>query len=103
MSKRLEVLLKNLEKNPKDSFTRYAIALEYRTANDIEKAINMLEALQKDDPNYVSLYYQLGEIYAKRGEAEKAKVTYKAGILAAIQTTDFHAQAELENFLKELN
>ena|SRR5579864_2180545 len=99
---RLEKLQEFLKSDPDDSFTRYAIGLEYRAADDLPKAIETLEALVINDPGYVATYYQLADCYRRIKETEKAKSSYHKGIIQARAAQDLHAVSELQAALDEL-
>jgi Tfp pilus assembly protein PilF len=99
---RLEKLQEFLKADPNDSFTRYAIGLEYRSMNDIPKAIESLEEVVASDPEYVATYYQLAECYRRIEDKEKAKLTYKNGIKQARAANDLHAASELQMAMDEL-
>lgn len=100
--RRREALKTFLEKNPDDSFSRYALALEYRSMSDIAAAIRELEELRTRDGNYVALYYQLGGLYAQQGQHESAREAYTVGITVARAANDMHTLSELQAALNEL-
>ncbi|MEP7234071.1 MAG: tetratricopeptide repeat protein [Ignavibacteriota bacterium] len=100
---RLEKLQEFLKNDPADSFTRYAIALEYRAMQDILKAIEIFEALVISDPAYVATYYQLADCYRQLKEASKARTCYQKGILVARSAQDLHAASELQMAMDELD
>lgn len=102
MSNRLEQLKKMLETEPDDSFLNYALALEYAGANDIPKAIELMESIIARDKQYLGAYYQLGKYYELLKQAEKAIHTYKSGISIAIQQKNRKAQLELNEALLHL-
>ena len=99
---RLEKLQEFLKADPKDSFTCYAIGLEYLSAKDLSKAAEMFEALAISDPKYVATYYQLGDCYKQLKEKEKAAACYKNGITQARAANDLHTLSELQMALDEL-
>jgi len=99
---RLEKLQEFLAADPSDSFTRYAIALEYRAANDVTKAIENFEMLIINDPGYVATYYQLADCYRKLKLNDKALDAYKKGIIQARAANDLHTVSELEAAMEEL-
>ena len=100
---RLEKLQEFLSKDPTDSFTRYAIGLEYGSQKNFEKAVETLETLRESDPNYVPIYYQLAGFYKELKRKKEAETTYKLGIAKALETKDLHAASELEAALDELD
>jgi tetratricopeptide (TPR) repeat protein len=93
---RLAKLLEFLENDPNDSFILYALATEYNTLNDTEKAFMYYLKLVNDHPNYVGTYYHLGKLYEKEGEKEKAIEIYQKGMLAARAKRDMHSLSELQ-------
>jgi tetratricopeptide (TPR) repeat protein len=99
---RLEKLQEFLKADPNDSFTRYAIGLEYRSKNDIPKAIEMLEAIVANDPGYVDTYYKLADCYKQIKDREKAMACYKKGILQARAANDLHAASELQMAMDDM-
>ncbi len=99
---RLEKLQEFLKNDPDDSFTKYAIGLEYRAMQDLIKAIEIFEALIISDPGYVATYYQLADCYRQMKENEKARTSYKKGIIYARAAQDLHAASELQMALDEM-
>jgi tetratricopeptide (TPR) repeat protein len=99
---RLDSLKKLLEENPNDSFTRYAIALEYSSLGEPETAITYLKEIIERDANYVPAYRQLGQILARLNRTEEAKPIYKKGIEIAEAIGDAHAKEEMTEELEEL-
>ncbi len=93
---RLAKLLEFFENDPNDSFILYALATEYNSLNDIEKAFNFYLRLLNDHPNYVGTYYHLGKLYEKQGEKDKAIDVYQKGMLIARSKRDMHALSELQ-------
>lgn len=94
---RLTQLLTMLKEDPKSSFIIFAIAKEYEGQNEIEKAINEYNKLKSIDPNYVGLYFHLGNCYKELEEKDKAISTFDEGIKIANELGDHHALAELKN------
>ena len=99
---RLEKLQALLEADPADSFTRYAIGLEFAKAEKYEDAICTLEELREQDPAYVPTYYMLAGYYRKTGDNDSAKLIYQEGIVQARLANDRHAVSELQAALDEV-
>jgi tetratricopeptide (TPR) repeat protein len=99
---RLDSLKKLLEENPDDSFTRYAIALEYGSLGEPETAITYLKEVIDRDANYLPAYRQLGQIFARLNRTQEAKPIYRKGIEIAEATGDAHAKEEMTEELEEL-
>ena len=96
MSERLQQLLGFLEDQKDDSFLLFAIAKEYEGLDDHVKAVERYLYLKKIDPNYVGLYYHLGQLQESLGEREQALQTYQEGIDVAKEIKDLHALSELQ-------
>ena len=99
---RIKALTELLAKNPDDSFSRYALALEYVGLGETDRAIAALKDLIQRDPKYVAAYHQLGRIYCKANNTAEAKKIYRQGIELAAETNDLHEKMEMEEELEEI-
>ena len=99
---RINALIELLAKNPDDSFSRYALALEYVGLHETEKAIAILKELIQRDPKYLAAYHQLGRLYCKVNNTIEAKKIYRQGIELAAETSDIHEKTEMEEELEEI-
>jgi Tfp pilus assembly protein PilF len=99
---RIEILKGFLQEEPKDSFSRYALALEYVKANRNDEARREFEIVRDNDPDYVATYFQLGQLYRSMGLKHEAEKTFRSGIIAAGKVGDPHTQSELEGALEML-
>jgi tetratricopeptide (TPR) repeat protein len=102
-SSRLDVLMKFLEEDPTDSFTRYAIALEYASMHHLSEAIMKMEELITLDPNYVPAYQQLGGFLKQTGNTGEALKIFERGIQQAALMGDKHALDEMQEAIDELD
>lgn len=80
MSGRLEQLLSMLEQEPTDTFLQYAIAMEYFSAGEFEKALTCFNNIIDSNPDYLAAYYQTGKCHEGLIQFEDAKRVYKKGI-----------------------
>ena len=92
---RLEVLRSMVAQNPRDSFSRYGLAMEYRNRGDLEAAMVEFRALIANDPDYVAAYFHGGQTLEKLGQVEEARAIYEAGVGAATRKGDSHARGEI--------
>lgn len=99
---RIAKLKQLLQNDPTDSFTRYALALEYAGMGETADAVSMLEELLKRDPTYVPAYQQLGYFYERLGRRDDSIAIFKRGLEVAIQQGDLHARGEMQDALDEL-
>jgi Tfp pilus assembly protein PilF len=99
---RIEILKGFLNDNANDSFSRYALALEYVKLGQNDDAVREFETVKKNDPAYVATYFQLGQLYQKMGQAHEAEKTFRTGITVAAKAGDDHTKSELEGALEAL-
>ncbi len=99
---RIEKLKEIMATDPADSFSRYALALEYSGLNEPLTAIELLEELIQKDVNYISAYHQLGQAYGKLNRTQEAKQAYRKGIDLAHEQKDDKAEKEMREELEDL-
>jgi Tfp pilus assembly protein PilF len=99
---RIEILQGFLRDAPDDSFSRYALALEYVKLGQNDDAAREFEAVMTRDPDYVATYYQLGQLYRNMGREHDAEKVLRTGIIAATKAADEHTRSELEGALEML-
>lgn len=88
--------------DPTDSFSQYALALEYNSINEPLNAIEILEELIRRDANYVAAYHQLGQLYGKMNKTQDAKKIYRVGIDIAMGLNDEKEAKEMREELEEI-
>jgi Tfp pilus assembly protein PilF len=99
---RIDILKGFLETDPKDSFSRYALALEYVKVNQHDNAVREFETVRNIDADYVATYYQLGKLYQQLGKTHEAEKTFRTGMVVASKQNDEHTRSELEAALDDL-
>lgn len=99
----IQLLKRFLEQDPNDSFTRFALAMEYNKAGLSSEAEKTYLELISRDPSYVGTYYHLGMIYSLSGDKDSARKTFQDGIEVANRVNDNHAASELRQALVELD
>ncbi len=99
---RIDMLKSFLNENANDSFSRYALALEYTKLGQNDDAVREFETVKTNDPDYVATYYQLGQLYQKLGKRHEAEKTLRTGITVAGKAGDTHTREELEAALEAL-
>src|SRR5438552_6000076 len=95
MTKRLALLEKIVAANTADSFTVYALAMEYRSLGRAEDALRTFEDLRKKDAKYVPMYLMAGQLLVEMGRPQEARQWFEAGIEAADRAGDGKAKGEL--------
>jgi tetratricopeptide (TPR) repeat protein len=96
---RLSQIEEMLKTEPNDSFLNYALALEFAKANDVHKAIELIENVLLREENYLGAYYQLGKFYEQIQDLPKAIATYTKGIAIAKSIKNNKALGELNEAL----
>jgi tetratricopeptide (TPR) repeat protein len=101
MSKRLGVLEKMVAGGAGDSFTFYALAMEYRSLGRGEDALRTFTELREKDAEYVPMYLMAGQLLSEMGRNSDARGWFEAGIEAADRAGDGKAKSELSTALAE--
>ena len=92
-----------LEMDANDGFTRFALAMEYRKAGQLDQSHATFRDLLKRDPDYIGAYYHFGKLLTEMGSEEEARFVYEKGIECALKHNDNHAASELRQALVELD
>ncbi len=99
---RLSALLNFVAQTPTNPFLHFGIAMEYLSLNEEQKALEKMEYVYQNFPNYLPNYYQLAHIYEKQNETDKAILIYEQGIALAIVQKELKTASELRSALEEL-
>jgi tetratricopeptide (TPR) repeat protein len=99
---RLDLLKNMVAQNPKDSFARYGLAMEWARSGNLEQAVEEYHGLLAVNPDYAAAYYHGGQTLAKLGRMDEARALYRAGIEATTRTGDAHTRSEIEAALEML-
>lgn len=92
----MEVLKSMLDQNPRDSFARYGLAMEYANQGNLDQAVTEYRALLEYNPDYAAAYFHGGQALEKLGRVEDAAALYRKGIETTARTGDQHTKSELE-------
>jgi thioredoxin-like negative regulator of GroEL len=103
MKTRRDMLEEFVAQDPDDSFSRYALALEFEKESRVEDALPQLREVIARDPSYVAAYYQLGKLLAQVGQIEEARDVYRRGLDAAMASGDHRARSEMQEALDNLD
>ncbi len=91
---RVKQLENFLQEDPNDSFSKYALALEYLQFNNA-KTEQLFDDLLKNHPDYIGTYYHAAALQTELGNLEKAAYIYQTGISKATELQETHALREL--------
>ena len=92
----MEILKSMLEQNPRDSFARYGLAMEYANNGQLEVAVAEFRALLDFNPDYAAAYFHGGQALEKLGRIDEARQAYEKGIEVTSRTGDQHTRSELQ-------
>jgi Tfp pilus assembly protein PilF len=99
---KIKRLALNLKKNPGDSFSKFALALELLKRNEVSKAKVLFESVLEQDPGYLGVYYHLGKLYQQLELYERAETLFLDGIQLAGKQNDSRTKSELTEALETL-
>ena len=97
MSKRLDQLLEYEKGDPNDPFIQFALSKEHEKLGQNADALARYLKLRAEHPDYIGLYYHLGQLYETIGDRQNALSIYAEGLELAKSSKDFHAASELNN------
>jgi tetratricopeptide (TPR) repeat protein len=100
---RIEMLKQYITDDANDTFSHYALALEYAKIGNYAEAISILGQILERESNYLPAYYQLAKLYEESRRPEMAKNIYVKGILVARQQKDVKTENELRSALEGLD
>lgn len=99
---KISQLARSVQKDPADTFSQFALALELLKVNRVEKAQVLFEAILKQDSEYLGVYYHLGKLYQQRGMYSKAENLFKDGVKLAEKKGDLRTTSELLEAITQL-
>ena len=98
---RIEQLLEFLKNDPGDTFTIYALGLEY-LSNDDKRALEYFQRLLDDHDDYLPSYYQAAVLLIEAERLPEAKSVLEKGIILAKSQANTQTEKELRNLLQNL-
>jgi tetratricopeptide (TPR) repeat protein len=98
-AERVEAFKRFVAQKPDDPFVRYALAMAYRGAGQLEEAVREFELVLERSPDYVPTYLMAGQTLEQLGRKEDAAVMYQRGIGVASKASNDHARSELQSAL----
>jgi Tfp pilus assembly protein PilF len=99
---KVPLLKEILSQNPKDSFARYGLAMEYVNRGEVETALAEFDQLLNLDPDYTAGYFMSAQTLANNQRKDEAKERLRAGIATATRTGNSHAKGEMQAMLDDL-
>ncbi len=91
-----------LTMDPKNSFARYGLAMEFAGRGETDAALAEFATLLEMNPDYTAGYFMSAQTLAKVGRTAEAIQRLKAGIACAARSGNSHAKSEMQEMLDEL-
>ena len=102
MSKRLAMLEQLTGSGKADAFTWYALALEYKSADRIDDALETFKTLRERDPSYIPMYLMAGSMLIDAGREEEAREWLNDGMERAKAAGNTHAHDEMDGLMQAI-
>ncbi len=99
---KIERLKEIVALDPKNSFARYGIAMEWVSRGETAAALSEFETLLANNPDYTPGYFMAAQTLAHAGRKPEAIERLKAGIACAARDGNSHALSEMQAMLDEL-
>ena len=100
---RIDKIQAMLQDDPRDSFLRYTLAMEYRKLDESEKSLELLaELANQDEPRYVSAFFMAAQQLVELDRLDEARTFLRDGIDEARRQNNQHAAAEMSELLAEI-
>ena len=99
---RLEQFKEFVELDPTDTFSRYALGMEYMGAGDYQQGIEQFDEVIRLDSTDSAAYFQAANICEILNQNDRAKDYLRKGIQAAEKKGDKHAKDEMTAALEKL-
>ena len=96
---RTEMLKSLLAQDPKNTFARYGLAMEYANTGHSAEAVAEYRLLMENNPDYAAAYFHCGQTLERMGQLDDARATYQQGIDVTTRIGDLHTRSELQGAL----
>ena len=100
---RLEQFKEFVEMDPSDSFSRYALAMEYMGASQYQEAIEQFNEVIRISPQESAAYFQAAISCANLDQKEQGREYLHKGIAVAERINDRHARDEMQAALEKFD
>jgi predicted Zn-dependent protease len=94
-TKRLAYFEKVTSEGNTEPMALYGLAMEYRSLGRHVDALGAFERLRAAHPGYVAAYLMCGQMLEQMTRPDDARAWYEAGVAAAREKRDGHAESEL--------
>lgn len=100
---RIDKIQAMLQDDPRDTFLRYTLAMEYRKLDENDKSLELLtELANNEEPRYVAAFFMAAQQLVELDRIEEARTFLRDGIDEARSQGNHHAAAEMSELLSEI-
>jgi tetratricopeptide (TPR) repeat protein len=99
---RMEQLKTILAQDPRNTFARYALGMEYSSAGQTDDALREFRSLLEQDANYANAFFMGAQALHSADRLPEAVQWLRDGIACAQRVGNRHAQSEMQALLDEL-
>jgi tetratricopeptide (TPR) repeat protein len=101
-AERMEQLQSILVQDPRNTFARYALGMEYSSAGQTDAALDEFRALLQVDANYANAFFMGAQALEHAGRVPEAVTWLRDGIACAHRVGNRHAESEMQALLEAL-
>ena len=101
-AERMEQLKSILAQDPRSTFARYALAMEYMSAGETESALREFRSVLEVDGNYANAWFMGAQTLQHAARIPEAVQWLRDGIACAKRAGNRHAENEMQTLLDEL-
>jgi len=99
---RLEQFKEFVELDPSDTFSRYALGMEYMGASEYPQALQQFEEVIRLDPGEPAAYSQAAIAAENLNQIDQARILLQKGIEVATKKGDQHTKEEMQAALEKI-
>jgi thioredoxin-like negative regulator of GroEL len=100
---RIDTIQAMLQDDPRDTFLRYTLAMDYRKLDENETSLELLtELANHEEPRYVAAFFMAAQQLVELERIEEARTFLRDGIDEARRQNNQHAAAEMSELLAEI-
>lgn len=92
-----------IEKNPRDAFLHFGIAMELVKEGATDAALDRFDQAMEIDPNYVAAYFLKSQTLIAAKRFDEARAVLRAGMDAAKRVGEDHAHEEMQGVLDSIS
>jgi Tfp pilus assembly protein PilF len=101
-AERVEQLQSILTQDPKNTFARYALGMEFVSTGETEAALGEFRRVLEVDANYANAWFMGAQALQAASRIAEAGEWLREGITCAQRAGNKHAESEMQALLEEL-